>query len=92
MPGSTWSFYSRAPGHLDARLKLGFTEHDIDGPSEKLVDGLIAWGNADAIEARFAEHAEAGASHVCIHPLHPDSGQGTIDDAVLTALAPGGNS
>ena len=85
-------FYSRAPGYRDAWLKMGFTEHDIDGLSEKLVDGIIAWGDVDAIEARLAEHAEAGASHICIHPLHPHSGQGTIDDAVLTALAPGGNS
>ena len=81
-----------APGYRDAWLKMGFTEHDIDGLSEKLVDGIIAWGDVDAIEARLAEHAEAGASHICIHPLHPHSGQGTIDDAVLTALAPGGNS
>lgn len=82
-------FYSRAPGYANAWLKMGFTQEDIDGLSARLIDGLVAWGDADAIEARLAEHAEAGATHVCIHPLHPVDGQGTPDDAVLAALAPG---
>lgn len=81
-------FYSRAPGYRNAWLKMGFSEEDIDGLSAKLVDGLVAWGNVATIEARLAEHAEAGASHVCVHPLHPSSGQGAVDDAVLAALAP----
>ena len=82
-------FYARAPGYRNAWLKMGFTDEDIDGLSAKLVDGIIAWGDVDAIEARLAEHAEAGASHVCIHPIHPLEGQAAIDDAVLGALAPG---
>ena len=81
-------FYSRAPGYRNAWLKMGFSEQDVDGLSAKLVDGLVAWGDVAAIEARIAEHAEAGASHVCVHPLHPGSGQGAVDDAVLAALAP----
>jgi len=83
-------FYSRAPGYRNAWLKMGFSEDDIDGLSEKLVDGLIAWGDVDKIEARLAEHADAGATHVCIHPLHPTQGQAAVDDDVLAALAPGG--
>jgi probable F420-dependent oxidoreductase len=82
-------FYSRAPGYRNAWLKMGFSEEDIDGLSEKLIDGLIAWGAADAIEARLGEHAEAGATQVCIHPLHPLEGQAAIDEEVLVALAPG---
>ncbi|MEQ8840606.1 MAG: TIGR03620 family F420-dependent LLM class oxidoreductase [Acidimicrobiales bacterium] len=82
-------FYSRAPGYRNAWLKMGFSEEDVDGLSEKLVDGLVAWGDVDRIEARLAEHADAGATHVCIHPLHPEQGQGALDDDVLAALAPG---
>lgn len=82
-------FYSRAPGYRNAWLRMGFTEDDIDGLSEKLVDGLIAWGDVDRIEDRLTAHAEAGATHVCIHPLHPEHGQGAVDDDVLAALAPG---
>ncbi|MEZ5165627.1 MAG: TIGR03620 family F420-dependent LLM class oxidoreductase [Acidimicrobiales bacterium] len=81
-------FYSRAPGYRNAWLKMGFTEDDIDGLSPKLVDGLIAWGDVDAIEERLAAHAEAGATHVCIHPLHlwRDRARSTTP---LAALAPG---
>lgn len=82
-------FYSRAPGYRNAWLNMGFSKEDIDGLSEKLVDGLIAWGDVDRIEARLSEHADAGATHVCIHPLHPEHGQGALDDDVLAALAPG---
>jgi probable F420-dependent oxidoreductase len=85
-------FYSRAPGYRNAWLRMGFTEEDIDGLSEKLVDALVAWGDVDAIEARLTEHAEAGATHICIQPLHPEHGVGAIDDEVLAALAPGGAS
>ena len=84
-------FDSVRQGFKNARLKLSnkrsLTEEDIDGLSEKLVDGLIAWGNAETIEARLAEHAEAGATHVCIHPLHPEKGQGAVGQDALTALA-----
>ena len=82
-------FYSRAPGYVNAWLKMGFTQEDIDGLSDKLVDAIVAWGDVEAIEARLTEHAEAGATHICIHPLHPESGQGAVDDTVLSALAPG---
>jgi probable F420-dependent oxidoreductase len=83
-------FYSRAPGYRNAWLRMGFTEDDIDGLSERLVDGLIAWGDADAIEARLREHEEAGATHLCVHPLDPVLGQGAVDRTALTVLAPGG--
>lgn len=85
-------FYARAPGYRNAWLRMGFSEDDIDGLSPKLVDALVAWGDADAIEARLAEHAEAGATHICIQPLDPVLGVGAIDHAVLAALAPGSSS
>ena len=85
-------FYSRAPGYRNAWLRMGFTEEDIDGLSERLVDALVAWGDVDRIEARLAEHAAAGATHVCIQPLHPEHGVGAVDDEVLAALAPGAGS
>ena len=81
-------FYSRAPGYRNAWLTMGFSDDDIDAGSAKFLDGLVAWGDVDAIEARLTEHAQAGASHICIHPLHPKTGQGEVDDAVLVALAP----
>ena len=81
-------FYAAAPGYRNAWCKMGFSENDIEGLSPKLLDGLVAWGDVDAIEVRLSEHAQAGASHICIHPLHPHDGQGAVDDAALLALAP----
>lgn len=81
-------FYSRAPGYVNAWKRMGFTDDDISTQSERLVDAIVAWGPAEQIEARLQEHADAGATHVCIHPLDPDEGQGRPDDAALQALAP----
>lgn len=81
-------FYSRAPGYVNAWKRMGFTDDDISTQSNRLVDAIIAWGTAEQIEARLQEHADAGATHVCIHPLDPQVGQGRPDDAALQAFAP----
>jgi probable F420-dependent oxidoreductase len=50
--------------------RLGFTDDDLaGGGSDRLLDAVVAWGDAEAIRARVAEHLEAGADHVCIQPL-----------------------
>ena len=85
---SVLKFYSRAPGYVNAWKRMGFTDDDISSLSDRLVDAVVAWGTADQIEARLQEHADAGATHVCIHPLDPVTGQGAPDDAALEALAP----
>jgi len=82
------SFYSRAPGYANAWKRMGFTDDDISDQSDRLVDAVVAWGSVDTIEARLQEHADAGASHICIHPLDPAAGQGKPDMAALEALAP----
>ncbi|WP_431919602.1 TIGR03620 family F420-dependent LLM class oxidoreductase [Amycolatopsis tucumanensis] len=53
--------------HLRA---LGFTDDDLaGGGSDRLVDALIAWGDADTVAGRIRAHLDAGADHVAIHPL-----------------------
>lgn len=48
---------------------------------------VVAWGSQAAIEARLQEHFDAGATQVCIQPVHP---QGDVEraKAMLEALAP----
>ena len=82
-------FYTRAPGYRDCWKRLGFTDDDIDGLSVRFVDAMVAWGDVDAIERRLAEHADAGATQVCIQVLHPSAGVGAVDYEALAALAPG---
>ena len=82
---SVLKFYSRAPGYVNAWKRMGFTDDDISGLSDRLVDGRR--GTADQIEPGFKSMLDAGAPM-----LHPSvgsvTGQGAPDDAAPEALAP----
>jgi len=68
--------------------RLGFGAEDLaQGGSDRFVDAMVAWGDEAAIRQRLQAHVDAGASHVCLQPLHPD-GQPLPDFEALTALAP----
>jgi alkanesulfonate monooxygenase SsuD/methylene tetrahydromethanopterin reductase-like flavin-dependent oxidoreductase (luciferase family) len=49
---------------------------------------MVVWGSQATIEARLQEHFDAGATQVCIQPVHP---QGDVEraKAMLEAFAPG---
>ncbi|MBW2243137.1 MAG: LLM class F420-dependent oxidoreductase, partial [Deltaproteobacteria bacterium] len=55
---------------------------------DRLIDGLVAWGDQKAIAARIQAHQDAGANHVCIQPLLPEAAPGAVDWHALEALAP----
>jgi probable F420-dependent oxidoreductase len=57
--------YTSLPNYRNIWLSLGFDEEDVHG-SDRLVDGLIASGDASAVAARLREHLNAGASHVAV--------------------------
>jgi probable F420-dependent oxidoreductase len=76
--------YIGLPNYANNWLRAGFTESDLaDGGSDRLVDGLVAIGDVDAIAARVQEHRDAGADHVCLQVLGPQ----TNDPAVYAELA-----
>lgn len=67
------AMYLQLPNYTNNWLRLGFTEADLaDGGSDRLVDALVAWGDADAIRERVAAHWEAGADQVALQVLNPD--------------------
>ena len=67
------SFSLQAPNYTNSWLRLGFTPGDVvGGGSDRLVDSLVAWGSADAIRDRIAQHHLAGADHVCIQVIAAD--------------------
>ncbi len=69
--------------------RLGFADADFEnGGSDRFIDATVAWGDVAAIEKRVRAHLDAGASHVCIQPIHPE-GLPLPDWRVLEALAPG---
>ena len=61
------SRYMRAPNYRNSWLRQGFREEDLTGEgSERLVEGLVAWGSEDDIRGRVREHLSAGADQVCV--------------------------
>ena len=82
------AIYSRLPNYRNSWKRMGFTEEQIASNDPAFVDAVFAWGDADALQARVDAHYAAGATHVCIQPVHPSAERGTIDWDVLEALAP----
>jgi probable F420-dependent oxidoreductase len=79
--------YLGQPNYVNSILELGFTEADLaDGGSDKFVDALVAWGDADQIVARVREHLDAGADHVAVQAL-PETKRG-VPDGQWRDLAP----
>ncbi len=67
--------YLTLPNYVQNLRTLGFGEEDFaGGGSDRLVDAIVAWGDADAIAARVKEHHEAGADHVCIQVVSDEDG------------------
>lgn len=63
-------FYLNLSNYLNNWRRLGFTEDDIAKPgSDRLIDAVVAHGDAEAIAARLRQHLEAGADHVAIQVL-----------------------
>jgi hypothetical protein len=58
--------YLQMPNYLNSWLRLGFSQEDIDTVSDRLIDGLFAWGGVEEIVERVKAHHDAGADHVCI--------------------------
>jgi probable F420-dependent oxidoreductase len=78
--------YLRLPNYVNSWREEGFDERDLaDGGSDRLVDALVAWGDAEAIVARVREHLDAGADHVAIQPVTTDVARAVAE---LRELAP----
>ena len=86
---ATAKTYQALPNYRNNWLRMGLNESDIDGEgSDAFIDATFAWGDAEAIKARIAEHYDAGASHVCIQPVNRDGNFGAVDWETLEALKP----
>ena len=84
----TAQMYMALPNYRNNWLRMGLDEADIaGGGSDRFVDATFAWGDAGAIRERIRAHYDAGATHVCIQPVHPDAPFGTLHWEALEALA-----
>jgi len=67
------------------RLGWGGADLANDG-SDRLVDAIVVWGDAQKIRARVETHLANGADHVCVQLLRPDLATHPLAD--WRALAP----
>ncbi len=65
--------YLQLPNYTNNLRRFGFTDDDIAGPSDRLIDAIVVRGSVDDVVARVREHHDAGADHVCIQVLTPDT-------------------
>ena len=80
--------YLRTPTYQATWALQGLVAADWEKPgSDRLVDAMVAWGDAGAQHERIGEMVAAGADHVAVIPIADD---GTTENlAVLEALAAG---
>lgn len=75
------------PNYIAHFQRMGFTPAELEGGgSDRLIDALINWGTADDVKRQIRAHFDAGATHVCIRPLHAP-GDFAARDAMLAAMA-----
>lgn len=68
--------------------KLGYSDADFaNGGSDQLIDMLVGWGHAAALEAHLAAHLTAGATRVIVMPVDPAPTE--LEMKTLQVLAPG---
>ncbi|WP_135452687.1 TIGR03620 family F420-dependent LLM class oxidoreductase [Mycobacterium sp. DL99] len=65
-------FLTSQGGYRRNLIRQGFTATDIDTVSDRLLDGIAAWGSPEVVAGRIAEYREAGADQVVLRILGVD--------------------
>jgi probable F420-dependent oxidoreductase len=79
--------YMRLDNYRNNWLRIGFTEQDLSGGgSDRFIDAMMLWGEPDTVKRGLRAHFDAGATHVCIQPVH-EEGDVTARDQILRELA-----
>jgi probable F420-dependent oxidoreductase len=67
------STYVNLPNYTNNLRRFGYEDDDFaNGGSDHLIDGIVAWGDVDAIASRVQLMRDAGADHVCIQAIRAD--------------------
>ncbi len=65
--------YLHLRNYVSNLKRLGYTDADVaDGGSDRLIDDLVAHGEAAAVRSQIDGHLDAGADHVTIQVLGSD--------------------
>src|SRR5271166_1282476 len=81
------SRYMALDNYRNNFLRLGFSEAELaNGGSDRFIDAMVLWGNADKVRTGLRAHFAAGATQVCIQPVHED-GDTAARNRILAELA-----
>jgi probable F420-dependent oxidoreductase len=72
------TIYRHLPNYCNSWRRLGYSEDDIANLSDRLIDGIFAWGGVEQVAERVKAHHDAGADHVCVQLIRGATG-GPID-------------
>lgn len=79
--------YLVLPNYRNNWLRLGFTEEELaNGGSDRFIDAMVLWGDAATVRQKLRAHFDAGATQLCIQPVHAP-GDWAARDRMLEALA-----
>ncbi len=89
------AWYMAQPPYHKIWASLGYSEKDWTEGSDRLIDALCAWGDAEMLKSKLDAYYDAGATHVVLYPCNPTEDY-SPDSAVskhwewklLEALAP----
>jgi probable F420-dependent oxidoreductase len=61
------AIYLPLPNYANNLHRFGYVDADFEaGGSDRLIEAVIPWGDAERIARRVHEHLDAGADHVCV--------------------------
>jgi probable F420-dependent oxidoreductase len=81
------SRYMALDNYRNAWFDLGFTEAELsNGGSDAFIDAMVLRGRAGTVKDGLRQHFNAGATHVCIQPVHAE-GDVAGRDRTLAELA-----
>jgi probable F420-dependent oxidoreductase len=62
--------YLGLPNYTENLRTFGFGDEDIGGGgSDRLIDAVIPWGDAETLADAIRSHHDAGADHVCVQVI-----------------------
>jgi probable F420-dependent oxidoreductase len=64
-------------------LGLGYTEPELaNGGTDRFIDAMVLWGTTAAVKDKLRAHFAAGATHVCIQPVHAEGDTAARDRTI----------
>ncbi|MFF3659408.1 TIGR03620 family F420-dependent LLM class oxidoreductase [Streptomyces olivochromogenes] len=70
--------YLNSPYNIAKFRRLGYSEEEIAGGGDRIVDDLVFWGGLDTIVDKLHAHVEAGADHVAVQVIGVEPGESAM--------------